>query len=268
MLSKQYLNTSPDLVSVQGRVVNELKKSFGQAPAVAQAIARTADKIYRQDQTLTVPGTILYSATHISEPAGKPLDICKRSSVKLSIWKKSDDLIIDMKERKKHVFKRIVKEAYDQDGVLTIEDCKRLMLTGIRTLKEYISEFRNKEIYLPLRGYVHSTGRGQTHKNEIICYYLEGMDFFDIQMKTYHSVEAITRYLSCFQRIVILNEKQNMKIQNISTVVNVSTKLVEEYLKIYNMYSNIDNERLDILLNPRKFDQYILPYKKKLKLQK
>jgi len=227
-------------------------------------MAETADKIYCLESNLTIPGTILYSAVSSVEPAGKPLNVCQRASVKLSLWKSSDLNIKEMRNRKKEVFRRIVQEAYDQEGVLTIEDCEHLMLTSKRTLKQYHSEFKQKGIYLPLRGYVHSTGRGQTHKTEIICFYLEGMEFHDIQLRTYHSIGAITRYISTFSKVVICHEKQKMKISDITTVVNVSKELVEQYLKIYNKYVGEENLRLDLMLNPIELDNYIQPFKKKV----
>lgn len=263
LICESTFNTSPDLVSLQGRIVNELKISFGQSPAVAHAIAAVVDKTYNQECVLTQPGTVLYSATHVSEPAGKPLILCKKTHINLTIWKPSDDLIKDMKNRRKEVLKRITTQAYDQEGVLTIEDCQRLMLTGVRTLKEYISELKSEGINIPLRGYVHSTGRGQTHKTEIICYYLEGMPLSDIQMRTYHSMEAIARYLSFFSRIVICFVKQNMKLNDIAKVVKVSPDLVKDYINIYKKYADGENERLHIILDPKEFDNYVMPFKKK-----
>jgi len=258
---------NPTLASLQGRLVNELNISFGQSPAIAHAISETADRIYTEDNSITKPGNILYTTTHVKEPSGKPLNQCNQVSVKLTLWDCKDDLIENKKELRKAVLQRITTEAYDQEGVLTIDDCRKLMLCDERTIKIYISELKKDGIYLPLRGYVHSTGRGQTHKNEIICYYLEGMQFKDIQFKTYHSIEAISRYITMFQRIVICHVNQNMDPHSISTVVNVSQDLVKEYLKIYEEYSSKDNERLELILNPAKFENFIQPLKKKMVLK-
>lgn len=267
MTTESIGTTNLHLVSLQGRLANELKMSFGNSPAVAQAIAQKADEIYTSEGNLTTPGTLLYSTTDVSEPSGKPLNMCKRTAVKLTIWKDSDDKIKDMKQKKKGILQRITQEAYDQDGLLTIEDCERVLLTSQRTLKQYVSEFKKQQIYLPLRGYVHSTGRGQTHKNEIICHYLDGMNFVDIQFKTYHSIEAIARYIILFQRIVICKVKQNMGLNDIAMVVNASPELIGQYLRIYEKYSQEDNDRLDIILNPKEFDNFVLPLKKKMVLK-
>lgn len=261
-LCKTIISTFPDVVSLQGRLVNELQISFGTAPAVAQAISNVAEEIYKTEGCeLTVPGTILYSATHVSEPSGKPLISCKRVLVKLNLWEASDNNL-KSKDRKKTVFKRIVTQAYDQEGVLTIEDCQRILLSSKRALVNYLAEYKSKGINLPLRGYVHSTGRGQTHKTEIICFYLEGMDFYDIQQRTYHSPEAISRYLTYFSRIVICHAKQHMKKEDIARVVNVSCELVSEYLRIFEIYSDKEKDRLDLILNPAEFERFVLPLKK------
>ena len=258
-------STIPNLVSCRGRLASEFNISFGKSPAVAAAIAETADRLYRSDCDLTRPGNILYSAVHLSEPAGKPLIQCRRISVRLSLWEEADDSIKDMKTRRKTILQRIAIQAYDQEGVLTIEDCRRILVCSPRAIKNYISEFRTEGICLPLRGYVHSTGRGQTHKTEIICFYLEGMQLTDIQRRTYHSMEAMTRYIHMFSRIVVCHAKQDMKVRDIATVVRCSSELVEQYLKIYEKYSKEDNERLGLILNPEELDNSMMPFKKKIK---
>lgn len=257
--------TFPNHVSLQGRLANEFKISFGQSPAVAGIMAETADKLYKLEADLTTPGTILYSAVHLSEPSGRPLNMCKRVSVKLSIWEHSDDLINDMTSRRKVVLKRIVIQAYDQDALLTIKDCERIMICSERTIKKYLSDFKSEGIYLPLRGYVQSTGRGQTHKTEIINFYLDGMQLTEIQYRSYHSLQAITRYISMFSRIIVCHVKQKMKLGDIATVVKASPELVKQYLKIYDGYSKEDNERLSLILNPEELDNFIMPLKKKVK---
>lgn len=257
-------STTPNLLSSRGRLASEFNISFGESPAVAAAMAETADRLYRSDCDLTLPGNILYSAVHLSEPAGKPLDKCKRVYVRLSLWEESDDSIKDTKTRRKAILQRIATQAYDQDGVLTIEDCRRILVCSSRAIKNYISEYKAKDIFLPLRGYVHSTGRGQTHKTEIICLYLEGMQFEDIQKRTYHSVEAVSRYIRMFSRIVVCHAKQGMKARDIATVVGCSSELVEQYLKIYEKYSKEENERLELILDPVEFDN-AMTLKKKIK---
>lgn len=256
----------PDLVSLQGRLANELKISFGYSPAIATAIAQTADSVYRGETSIVQPGMTAYSAVRLSEPSGKPLDFCRRADLRLTTWQKSDDSISDMKARKMVVLARICQEAYDQDGVLTIEDCSRVLLCSKRSIKEYVSELRVRGIYLPLRGYVHSTGRGQTHKTEIICLYLEGMQFTDIMRRTYHSSEAISRYLSYFSKVVICHAKQGMATNDIARVVNVSEDLVKEYVKLYEIYAGQGNDRLDSILDPAQFENLVLPLKKKMVL--
>ena len=152
--------TNPTLSSLQGRLANELNISFGQSPAIAHAISETADKIYTEDNTITKPGNILYNVTHVEEPSGKPLVQCKQVSVKLTLWDSKDDSLKNKKELKKIVLQRITTEAYDQDGVLTIDDCRKLMLCDERTIKIYVSEFKTElaqTIYKGINLYEEST---------------------------------------------------------------------------------------------------------------
>jgi hypothetical protein len=251
------------LVSLQDRLASELNISFGQSPAVSKAMAETVDKIYSEDNTLTKPGQILYCVTCSDEPSGKPLIKCKKISVKLNLWLKSDDNIVNQKDRKKAILKRISHEAYEQKGVLTIQDCSRIMITSERTIKEYISEFKKKNISLPLRGYIHNTGRGQTHKSEIIEDYLKGLQLHEIEQKRMHSISAISRYLLMFQKIIICYKFQKINLTEIATITGQSLSLVKEYLEIYKKYSLSNNSRLELLLNPKDYDDFIMPYKKK-----
>jgi hypothetical protein len=251
------------LVSLQDRLASELNISFGQSPAISQAIAQTADKIYSEDNSLTKPGQILYCVTSLDEPSGKPLNQCKKIFVKLSIWTKCDDNIVNQKERKKSILKRISYETYEQNGVLTIQDCSRIMITSERTIKEYLSEFKLQNVFLPLRGYIHNTGRGQTHKSEIIEDYLQGLQLHEIEQKRHHSISAISRYLLMFQKIIICSKYEKINISEIATITAQSSNLVKEYLKIYEKYSLSNNSRLEILLNPKDYDDFIMPYKKK-----
>ena len=55
-----------------------------------------------------------------------------------------------------------------------------------------------------------------------------------------------------------------LQIKYIAKVVEISSDLVEQYLKIYDKYSQEDNERLDTILNPVELDNYIMPLKKKV----
>jgi Protein of unknown function (DUF1670) len=79
---------------------------------------------------------------------------------------------------------------------------------------------------------VHDVGTGLTHKR-IICwkYYAEGKSPTEIARQTYHSLEAVDRYLSQFDRVRHCRE-QGMSPAETAFTLNCSFSLVQEYLDI------------------------------------
>lgn len=59
---------------------------------------------------------------------------------------------------------RMTEEAMDQGGVLTQEDLARLLQTGVRTVRRNVAQLRTDGHWVPTRGTVQDTSRGQSHK--------------------------------------------------------------------------------------------------------
>ncbi|MBW2690337.1 MAG: DUF1670 domain-containing protein, partial [Deltaproteobacteria bacterium] len=72
---------------------------------------------------------------------------------------------------------RMTEEAMDQGGVLTQEDLARLLQTGVRTVRRDVAQLRADGHWVPTRGTVQDTGRGQSHKAKIVEMYLQRMTF-------------------------------------------------------------------------------------------
>jgi uncharacterized protein DUF1670 len=66
---------------------------------------------------------------------------------------------------------------------------------------------RKQGEFLPLRGYVMDMGSFPTHKAAVIRLYLQGMLTPDIAARTYHSKEAVDRYIRGFDRVRLLASK-------------------------------------------------------------
>ena len=62
----------------------------------------------------------------------------------------------------------MTEEAMDQGGVLTQEDLARLLQTGVRTIRRDVAQLRAEGHWVPTRGAVQDTGRGQSHKAKIV----------------------------------------------------------------------------------------------------
>ncbi len=85
---------------------------------------------------------------------------------------------------------------------------------------------------VPRRATLHDVGTGLTHKR-IICYkrYFEGKTSDVIAQETYHSMEAVDRYLGQFDRVRHCRQ-QGMTPERTAFILRCSVALVNEYLAI------------------------------------
>ena len=228
-----------NLKTLEGQFLLELQNDFGLTPVVSHALLKRSKEImgglsYLPDNINV--GQMKALAVSAKEPAGKPLANCKIIPIIITVDAGKEDLETlqesGAKGLRRVVLSRITDEAVNQGACLTEEDAARILRCDVRTIKRDVKYFRNKEIYIPLRGHMINTGRGQTHKMAIVKWYIQGMTFTDIKMRTHHSTSAISRYLDTFSRIVILI-RRNLTSAAIAQVVSISKSLVEEYLKLY-----------------------------------
>ena len=85
---------------------------------------------------------------------------------------------------------------------------------------------------VPRRATVHDVGTGLTHKH-IICLkrYRDGKTSDQIAKETYHSMEAVDRYLGQYDRVRHCR-MEGMAKEQIAFTLGCSESLVQEYLEI------------------------------------
>lgn len=128
---------------------------------------------------------------------------------------------------------RLAKQAFDQGGLLS--GCDLALILGAtdaqvaHALTEYEKRTGN---VVPRRATIHDVGTGVTHKR-IICLkrYLEGKSSDQIARETYHSIEAVDRYLGDYDRV------RHCRLQGLSCAetafaMQKSESLVRQYLLI------------------------------------
>lgn len=131
---------------------------------------------------------------------------------------------------------RITKAAKEQGGLLTTAELAAILNCSTGTISNRIREYKKREKKtLPLKGYVLDIGRGTTHKSLIIELYEEGVAPPDIARRTYHSLEAVDRYIKDYERVKFLRRK-GLKKEEISRSINRGKGLVEKYLQILKRY--------------------------------
>jgi Protein of unknown function (DUF1670) len=158
-------------------------------------------------------GQLIYHAPAVTERArrAKTIGHTKLVPVRLTIVADEDVDAIRVQApaavRREIRVRRLTHEAYDQGGVLSCADIG--ILTGYSTSAVSMTAvaLRQRGELLPLRGYVVDMGSYPTHKAIIVRLYLQGLTTPAIAARTYHSKEAVDRYLRGFERVRLLAAK-------------------------------------------------------------
>lgn len=228
--------------SVQRSIISSLAKDFNLTPILAEAYFNQIKGYFLRHADLDLSvGQIHYLAIDENEPGGKPIALCKKLSVKLTLHRAEEDLAVYKKSGlrglRQHKIVRITNEAIDQGGVLSYEDIAFALTTSVVTVKRDLSQLRRQGVIIPSRGWRHELGRGQTHKTQILDLYLSGYQFSEVERRTHHSESAIKRYIQDFARIVLLHKKA-FSLDQIRIATGFSHRLIGEYLKLFKQHSD------------------------------
>ena len=139
--------------------------------------------------------------------------------------------VIPIKEIRKIVIERILKEADKQGGTLSQPDVALILDLSRNIVGRYIHEIeKEKGIILPYRGTIHDLGPTMTHKREIVRLKLQKMSTPEISRRTHHSEQEADRYINDFERITRIADK--FEPYDIAFITNLSLSLVNEYLEL------------------------------------
>jgi hypothetical protein len=220
--------------------INELIEGLQCSPFEAKAILDTVHKVfdtYFLSNGSIKPGQIQTQCAAIENSAKVKLADCRMVTVTLTLDAGNQDLNI-RKEKgiialRRHRLERICNEAYQQGGVLTVEDLScRLFNCGERTIVRDIRALKDQGIFLPLRSTIKDMGRSISHREQIIKHWLKGKEYHQIARDTKHSIEAIQNYVNKFQRVIALAH-QGYDIHTIGFLVKISSGLAEAYYRLY-----------------------------------
>jgi len=135
-------------------------------------------------------------------------------------------------ERDKAKIVKLINSAYEQGGLLTIEELalmvNRTQMSVSRRVREYQEEH---QIVLPLKGNKLDMGPGITHKKIILELYEKKIAPPDIARQVNHSQEAVDRYIKDYDRVKFL-VRRGMDIIEISHLTGRGKQVVKQYLEI------------------------------------
>lgn len=188
------------------------------------------------------PGQIVVQAIDLNEPAGKPIKECKFKSVILTIDNGQSDLDIRLNNGipalRREQIKRVTREAFKQRTLLTVEDLAyKILSAGYRTITRDLSILREHGENIPLRSTQKDIGRTTTHKEQVVKLWLEGNEPAYISKSTNHSIDAVSRYLQTFKRVIALTLEGTDK-TSIAFLLSISKSLVTTYQELFEKYKN------------------------------
>jgi hypothetical protein len=206
------------------------------AAAIVDDICATVRAYYRRAGDLE-PGQLIYNAAAKDERGGRGKTMAKTRLVPVRLTLIADEDLDAIRQhlpfttRREIRVRRLAHEAARQGAALTEADLALLMgncsdglISGV------VSRLRKTGEWLPLRGYVADMGSFPTHKAAIVALYLQGLTTPDIASRTYHSKEAVDRYIRGFERVRLLAPKYAP--EELPLLTGMSMPLVQQYLDL------------------------------------
>lgn len=138
---------------------------------------------------------------------------------------------------KKNVIARIIKQAYEQGGVISSRDISLIMSMAANRISALRIEWETEHgTVLPHNGVINDVGPTITHKGIIVYKFIvEKKSPHIIARETNHSQKAVDRYLKDYARVKMLIEDAK-DIQYIHTATNIAKPVIEQYIQIINQY--------------------------------
>ncbi len=132
----------------------------------------------------------------------------------------------------------MTREAFKQRTLLTVEDLAyKILSAGYRTITRDLSILREDGENIPLRSTQKDIGRTTTHKEQVVKLWLEGNEPAYISKATNHSIDAVSRYLQTFKRVIALTLEGTDK-TSIAFLLSISKSLVTTYQELFEKYNN------------------------------
>lgn len=144
---------------------------------------------------------------------------------------------ISINSIREEVIARIIKEAYQQGGILSMRDIGLIMMIHPAQASSLrISYEKENKVILPHTGALHDMGSTITHKNQIIYkHVVEKKDPTKVANETNHTQQAVDRYIKDFYRVKTLIDDQK-DIEYINLVTNIAKPVIIQYQKLIEDY--------------------------------
>ncbi len=225
--------------SLDAQFTHEMVTGLNCSPFEAAAIVERVHEIYtpllETSQGLK-PGQIQMTVVDASVAPNTPLAKAKQRLVTLTLYAGQEDIETRKKgsvpELRQKRLCRMCQEAFQQGGLLTLEDLANLFNCGVRTLINDLAALRKQNIVPALRSTTKDMGRAITHRRLIITLWLQGLEYSEIARKTCHSVDSVANYVDKFKRCAALFAS-GFDVHTVALMVKLSTPLTQEFQRLH-----------------------------------
>jgi hypothetical protein len=239
---KQFSSASQRLLKpqIEHFFVEEFPKLFGPVMRshIADALLELFTRQVRETPTLE-PGQILWNAVDIATRADAP----NRRFVPVVLTMVDQEDVqnrvkgLSIQEIRAQSTARILREAYQQGGLLSMRDisllCWHSTSSSSRWRKNYEQTYQCE---LPHPGNLQDMGSCITHKEQIVYKAIvEKKDPVQVANESKHTQKAVDRYLKDFHRVQTVYN-HNSDPDYISLVTNISKSVVNQYINLIEKY--------------------------------
>jgi hypothetical protein len=237
---------------LEQQFLHEMKQGLNCSRFEAQAIL---DKVHEVFAPLLAasyrlhPGQVLVSVVEASVPAGVALSEASQKLVRLTLDGGVEDVQVRQQQGvcglRQHRLERMAEEAFQQGGLLTLEDLAKLFNCGVRTLVRDLAELRRQGIEPPLRSRVRDMGRAVTHRRQIVEQWLGGSEYSEIAREQYHSVASVARYVDHFKRCARLFS-ETFDLHTVAFLVGISPSLADQFHQLWSEVEPVEHRRREL----------------------
>jgi DNA-binding CsgD family transcriptional regulator len=228
--------------TLDARFTTEIQQGLNCSPFEAQAVLDVVKEVYfpflAAESTQPSPGKMTLIAVAADEPAGKPVAVCDKQTVCLTLHRgKIDDLLFQQRGPAGFRQARLLdlcQQALSQGALLTAEDLAyRVFFVTPRTISRDLKAVRqaHPDVLIPMRSTLHDLGPVLTHRVQIVRLALQGKTTSQICQIMHHSPEAVANYLSTFTRCAQLAREQ-MQVGQIAFLLRRGPALIRSYLDL------------------------------------
>jgi hypothetical protein len=216
------------------QMIQGLNCSPFEADIVVEKVHEYYDVLLQQGERLN-PGQVPVLVVDALAHPNQELAHAPQRKVILTVEDPVEDVRIRQQEGipalRRHRLCRIAEEAFQQGGLLTLEDISLLFNCGLRTLVYDLAVLRKSQIYPPLRSTVQDMGRATSHRRQIVALWLQGKEYTLIARQTHHSAAAVSNYVEKYKRCVALSQ-QGLETETMAFLLRLSIPLVKEFLSL------------------------------------